>query len=416
MTRRIAIVGAGHAGVQLADSLRDEGFDGDVVLVSEEHVLPYQRPPLTKELLHSPAPADLLPLRAESFYDSRRLDLRLGQRAVSIDRKARRLLLDDASTLQYDQLVLATGARARQHPAMRSSLLPVQTIRTAGDARRFGRELETAGSLAIVGAGFIGLEVAAAARARGVEVTIVTSKLPLSRMATTPLSEYLLQAHRARGSVFVFDEAVSTESSAGSAGASIVCASGRRVTADHVLVAIGARPNSELAAAAGLLVSSGIAVDEFSRTSDELIWAIGDVTMRRVPDWRMTREESVQAATHQARCLARTLTGSPTQCTEVPWFWSNQGELRLQIAGVPDPSGSAVVRGDPASGRFSVFNFIDGRLRAVESVSRPSDHTAARRILAAGIRLEPEQAADVQFDLKAYSRVSARGQRDGQLN
>lgn len=408
MIRRIAIVGAGHAGVQLADSLRDEGFDGDVVLVSEEHEQPYQRPPLTKELLHDKAPPELLPLRAENFYSSRGLDLRLGQRAVGIDRGARRLLLDGASTVQYDHLVLATGARAREHPAMRSTLLPVHTIRTAGDAMRFGRELETAGSLAIVGAGFIGLEVAAAARARGVEVIIVTSKPPLSRMATTPLSGFLLEAHRARGSIFVFDEAVSIDPSAGSAGASILCASGQRITADLVLVAIGARPNSELAAAAGLLVSDGIVVDEFSRTSDERVCAIGDVTMRRMQDGRMTREESVQAANHRARCLARTLTGHPTLCTEVPWFWSDQGELRLQIAGIPDPSGSTVVRGDLASGRFSVFNFVDGRLRAVESVSRAGDHMAARRILTAGTRLEPGQAADLQFDLKAYSRESAR--------
>jgi 3-phenylpropionate/trans-cinnamate dioxygenase ferredoxin reductase subunit len=406
MTGRIVVVGAGHAGVQLADSLRDEGFAGEIVLLGDEEHLPYQRPPLTKDYLHDRASAELLPLRGVDFYADRGIELVTGRRVVRIDRQAGLLELDDSSALGFDQLVLATGARCRRHPATNATSGAVHTIRDAHDADRFGADLERARTLAIVGAGFIGLEVAAAARAQGVEVTIITSKSPLSRIASAPLSSFLLEAHSALGSRFVFDEVVSIEDGP-TAGGVVVCATAGRIEADLVLVAVGADANSELATEAGLAVSAGIVVDEYSRTSDPRIWAIGDVAVRRTARDGFVREESVQAATHQAQCLARTLVGHPTHCTEVPWFWSTQGKLRLQIAGLPDPTTQAVLRGDPASGRFSVFGYAAGRLVAVESVNCASDHLSARRILAHGRSLSPAQAADPAFDLKAFSLETA---------
>jgi 3-phenylpropionate/trans-cinnamate dioxygenase ferredoxin reductase subunit len=205
------------------------------------------------------------------------------------------------------------------------------------------------------------------------------------------------------GSRFVFDDVLSIEGNPGRPGGAVICALAGRLEADLVLVAVGAQANSELASEAGLSVSDGILVDEYSRTSDERIWAIGDVAARHTSHAGLVREESVQAATHQAQCLALTLTGQPTFCTEVPWFWSTQGKLRLQIAGLPDPSARAVLRGDPAGGRFSVLTYDAERLVAVESINSPSDHLSARRILSDGRALSPAQAADPAFDLKAFS-------------
>jgi 3-phenylpropionate/trans-cinnamate dioxygenase ferredoxin reductase component len=407
MTSVIAIVGAGHAGVQLADSLRDEGYAGEIVLVGAERELPYQRPPLTKDFLRGGAThAELLPLRAGEFYGERGIGLRLGRRAQRIDRERRRLVLEDGESVAYDQLVLATGARSRPFPAAAGDAR-VHTIRDAEDATRFGGALDRADSLAIVGAGFIGLEVAAAARGRDIDVTVVTSGPPLSRLATPALSAFLLDAHAARGVRFVVDDVTAIDTSR-ERGGSVATRSGEAITADVVLVAIGALANLELARDAGLVTSSGVDVDAYGRTSDERIWAIGDVATRTGLSGEPLRDESVQAATHQARCLARTLMGRPTQCTEVPWFWSNQGDIRLQIAGTPHRSAESVVRGEPGRGRFSVFSFVAGRLVAVESVNAPADHLAARRILAADADLTPGQAGDPAFDLKSFSFDVAR--------
>jgi 3-phenylpropionate/trans-cinnamate dioxygenase ferredoxin reductase subunit len=404
MTSTVVIVGAGHAGVQLAESLREEGFAGRIIVVGEEIEQPYQRPPLTKDLLAvSAEDADLLPLRGEQVYAALDVDLRLGRRAVRVDRRVRQLVLDDDSVLGYDHLVLATGARCRSHPAAPCGGTSVYAIRNAEDALRFGRDLGTAKALAVIGAGFVGLEVAAAARSKGVEVTIVSTKPPLSRVASEPLSTFLFEAHRERGSRFVLDHVVSIGTPGRATRTALVTGSGEQIAADMILVAIGAIPNAELARAAGLTVSDGITVNAHSRTSDERVWAIGDVARRPDTAGSRSRDESVQAATHQARCLARTLTGRPTVCTEIPWFWSNQADIRIQIAGRPFATAETVIRRGRIPGRFSVFSYTGKRLVAVESVNSPADHLAARRLLKAGANVEPEQAADQSFDLKSFS-------------
>lgn len=405
MTSRIVVIGAGHAGVQLVDSLREEGYDGEIVLLGDERTRPYQRPPLTKEYLLDPASAVPLPLRSENFFAAQNVDLHLGVRAERIDRQRRLVMLGGGDQLAYDQLVLATGARARSHPRFNSAA--VHTIRDVEDATRFTKTLSSGASLAVIGAGFIGLEVAAAARAHGVDVTIVTSRPPLSRMASAGLSRFLLEKHTANGCDFVFESVSSVERSIDRQGETLICASGRRITADVTLVAIGALPNAELATAAGLDTNDGVLVDAFLRTSDERVWAIGDVARPCTGVGVPIRQESVQAATHQARCLAATLLGRPTTPSEVPWFWSNQGTIRIQIAGQPDPKAESVVRGDPSTERFSVFRFSDGRLQCVESVNHGADHVSARRLLASGVSLSQEQAADLDFDLKSHSRLTS---------
>jgi 3-phenylpropionate/trans-cinnamate dioxygenase ferredoxin reductase component len=409
----VVILGAGHAGVQLADSLRREHYAGPITLIGEEQEDPYQRPPLTKDYLRDDGATEHLLLRAPSFYTSRDVDLRLGCRAVRIDRERRRVLLDDESVVHYDQLVLATGSSSRRYAGVEPDDPVIYMVHRARDAERFGGALSSAASLAIVGAGFIGLEVAAAARARNVEVTILTLTPPASRVATPELSRFLQEAHSARGSRFIVDEVTEighTPADTGTdpAGGVVSTASHGHITAQLVLVATGVVPNVELATAAGLTVSDGVEVDAFSRTSDECIWAIGDIAARPGPRGDRVRYESVHAASHQAQCLALTLTGRPTAPWEVPWFWSNQGDIRLQIAGTPCPEAETVVRGRPEGGRFSVFCFDGGRLVAVESVNAPGDHLAARRILTDGSRLDPAQLADPTFDLKEFSRGVAR--------
>ncbi|ALU73453.1 pyridine nucleotide-disulfide oxidoreductase (plasmid) [Rhodococcus erythropolis R138] len=405
----VVIVGAGHAGVQLAESLRHRGFGNPITLIGEEADEPYERPPLTKQFLNGST--ELTPLRGNDFYRNRSIDLRLGRRVVNIVRSQNKVVLDDGEFIEYQNLVLATGARSRpfQGTIDASAASVVHTIRTAADAQTFTSQLDSARSLVIVGAGFIGLEVAAAARKRGISVSIVAAGRPLSRIASPTLSDFLLAAHRGQDSRFRFDRVSSIMAVVGSQ-TQVSLLSGDRLYGDLVLIAIGSIPNVELAASAGLAVSNGVEVDEYGMTSDENIWAIGDVASRSNGSGGRTREESIQAAGEQARCLAATLTGIPTICTEVPWFWSNQGALRLQIAGIASSQSSTVVRGDIEQGRFSVFAFDGDALRAVESVNSPKDHISSRRILARGVDLLPQQAADLSFDLKAHSHSTATGQ------
>lgn len=397
---RIVIIGAGHAGVQLADSLREEGHDGEILLISDELDFPYQRPPLTKEFLSVPEGAQALPHRARDFFVTRNIELRLGARVSEILPEVSTIIFNDRSRLTYDHLVIATGSRPRRHPLVPEAT--AHSIRTITESRRFGAQLKQASSLLILGSGFIALEVASAARLHGVAVTIASPRLPIARIASAPISEHLLDVHQNRGCEFIFGTLTEYVPRAKSGGVAAI--GDREVAADIVLVGIGGVPNVELGKAAGLQVCCGLTVDEWLRTSEENIWAIGDVAERHGVDGTCHREESVQAATHQARCLAQTLTGTPTRPTEVPWFWSNQGDLRLQIAGSKNVQARSVVRGSPASGKFSVFNFVEGRLCDVESINSPADHLAARRLLASGAPLTPNQASDLQFDLKSYSK------------
>lgn len=407
---RIVIVGAGHAGVQLADSLRELGFSGDITLIGNESRTPYQRPPLTKEFLTAPTPdAGMQLLRAGSFFEANAIDLRLGREVISIDRFARRVVLDNGDVVRFDHLVLATGARSRPHAVVPPRLPRVHSIHRQSDAARFRAELDSSETLTIIGSGFIGMEVAAAARKMGIDVTVVSSKPPLSRMATPQLSEFLLEHHRDRGIRFIFDNAGSMATSRDGRNVVVTTIGGNRVASNLVLVAVGAVPNQELADTAELRTGVGILVDDYAMTSDRHIWAIGDCATRLCRTYGVVaRAESVQAATHQAKCLARTLVGQPTQCSEVPWFWSNQDDLRIQIVGTPNALAHNVIRGDRASARFSVFSYEDGDLVGVESVNSPAHHLAARRILATGAPLSPDMAVDETFNLKAYSTKSER--------
>jgi 3-phenylpropionate/trans-cinnamate dioxygenase ferredoxin reductase subunit len=408
----IVVVGAGHAGVQLVDSLRAGGYSGPLTLLSREAERPYQRPPLSKDFVAGGPNAEPLRLRGASFFDDADIDARWGVSAAHIDRGARRVRTTKGEWLPYRHLVLATGADARQLGIPRENLDGVCRLRTLDDARTACAALEQARHVVVVGAGFIGLEFAAAARAKGIDVTVVSpTARPLRRSVSPTVSAYLGERHELDGVRFELgDGAAELRASSADAGrvAEVVTASGRTLPADLVVVGVGAAPASGLAADAGLALDDdgGIVVDGSLRTSDPAIFAIGDcASFPSLHVGRRVRLESVQNATDHARHVASVLLGQDSgPYAELPWFWSHQGQVKLQIAGLPKAVVQTVLRGVPESGRFSVFAFDDGELVSVESVNSPGDHLAARRLLAVGRALSPDEAADPAFDLKAYSR------------
>ncbi|GAA5161380.1 MULTISPECIES: NAD(P)/FAD-dependent oxidoreductase [Amycolatopsis] len=398
----IVVVGGGQAGLQAADALRAGGYGGELVVVGEEPDPPYQRPPLSKDYLV--AEADPLPLRGAAFFEG--ITYAGGARVLAVDRDRREVELDDGRRIGYSALVLATGAVNRTLPG--ADLAGVHGLRTLADARALRAELADARSVVVAGAGFIGLEFAAAARARGLAVTVLeAAERPLARAVSPVMSDFLAGAHRSAGVELRLGEGVSALEGSGGRVRAVVGTSGAVLPADVVLVGVGVRPRTELAEAAGLAVDDGVVVDEYLRSADPAVYAIGDCA--RFPCHHAgvpARLESVQNAADQGRHVAKVLLGTPEPYRELPWFWSHQGPVRLQIAGLAQAADTAVVSGDVASGRFSVLRFREERLVAVESVNRPADHLAARRLLAAGGSLSPADAAAPSFSLKEFE---ARG-------
>lgn len=401
----VVVVGAGQAGFQTAVSLREEGYQGRLVLLGDEPGLPYQRPPLSKAYLTGEADAGLVRLRPEQFYAGHRIELRTAEPAAAIDRAGRTVVLASGERLSYDHLVLATGAHNRSLPVLGSELDGVFQLRSLPEAEALRQRLAGARRLVVVGAGFIGLEVAAVAARHGLEVTVIEAAArAMARAVSTPVSDAFQAAHERLGTRFVLGAAVVEIMGAGRQVTGVATADGRHFPADLVLVGIGVLPNTDLAAEAGLAIANGIVVNALLLTGDPAISAIGDCAAFpcRHAGGASTRLESVQNAVDQARCVAARLVGRATPYTSLPWFWSEQGPLKLQIAGLAAPQDRAVLRGDPAQGGFSVFRFREAELAAVESVNRPLDHILARKLLAGGGGLTPEQAADPGFDLKRH--------------
>jgi 3-phenylpropionate/trans-cinnamate dioxygenase ferredoxin reductase component len=401
---RVVVVGASHAGFQLAASLRQHGFAGAITLIGDEPVLPYQRPPLSKDYLDGKIGLDLLLMRPEAFYRDHRIDFLPGARVAAIERAERRVRLETGEHLGYDHLVLATGARNRVPPLPGVELDGVCYLRTLAETEALQMRLTVADNIVVIGAGFIGLEFAAVARAHGKHVHIVELvDRVMARVVSVPTSHFFAAVHRATGVEFSFGAAA--QRIAGHSGRldHVELAGGERPAADLVLISVGVVPNIELAAAAGLEVANGIVVDEQLLTADPAISAIGDCAAFPCTHaaGRPTRLEAVQNAADHARCVADRLVGKPHAYNALPWFWSEQGPLRLQIAGLTTGHDRHVLRGDPESGQFSVFCYRDAQLLGIESTNRPADHAIARRLLSAGREVTPEQAADDSFDLRA---------------
>src|SRR5450631_1146890 len=392
----VLIVGAGHAGFQLAASLRQHGFGERIGLINDEAHLPYQRPPLSKAYLKGGGGADSLMFRPDKFYRDQNIEL-IADRAVSIDRGARRLLLASGASLDYGHLALATGARNRLLDIPNANLSDVRYLRTLDESEALRQRIASGQRVVVVGAGFIGLEFAATARAKGLEVDVIElGARVMARAVTAGISDYCQERHTAAGiRIHLGVQAARIES-----GGSL--SDGRHVPADLVVVGVGVLPNVELAAEAGLPVAAGIIVDEQLLRSQPNISAIGDCALFSSPRFGGSlRLESVQNATDHARCVAARLTGDAKTYDGQPWFWSDQGEDKLQIAGLTTGYDRVVVRGDRGQRSFSAFCFKAGQLVGVESINRGSDHVFGRKILGMNRSIEPDQAADMSFDLKA---------------
>lgn len=398
----VVIIGAGHAGFQLAMSLRQHGFAERIVLVNDEGHLPYQRPPLSKAYLKGTGGPDSLMFRPEKFYHDQKVDL-ISDRAVLIDRVARKVVLASGASLNYGHLVLATGARNRLLDIPNANLDGVRYLRTLDESQALRDCIAPGQRVVVIGAGFIGLEFAATARAKGLEVDVIElATRVMARAVTVEISEYFQARHTATGIRIHLGVQVTGIESDGSKVTGVSLSDGRHLKADLIVVGVGVLPNVELAAEAGLPVAAGIIVDEHLLTADPNISAVGDCALYASPRFGGSlRLESVQNATDHARCVAARLTGDAKPYDGLPWFWSDQGPDKLQMVGLTTGYDRVVVRGDRAAGAFSAFCYKAGQLVGIESVNRAGDHMFGRRLLAAHGSITPEQAADAGFDLKS---------------
>lgn len=398
----VVIVGAGQAGFQVAASLRSKKFSGEIVILGEEPVLPYQRPPLSKGYVKGEIKDDALLLRPESFYAVNNIAVRLDCRVTALDRGARAVLADGAC-IAYDVLVLATGGRVRTLPVPGADLAGVAYVRTLADAVALKPRVEAAANVVVIGGGFIGLECAAVARSLGCNVVVLEAMDRLMARVVSPvLSDYYRDLHRGRG-VDVRLGASVTEL-VGDAGCvtGVRCGGGAIVPADLVIVGIGIVTNDDLAKAAGLACDRGVVVDAFLRTVDPDIYAIGDcAAFPHSMAEGLLRLESVQNAIDQGKAVADAIMGDARPYAAVPWFWSDQYEVKLRIVGLTQRYDDTVTLGDVAAGRFSVLYFRGGALTGIDSVNMPSDHVAGRKLFGAGKMVTPEAARVPGFSLRA---------------
>ena len=403
MAERIVIVGAGQAAAQAVEVLRRKGFAGSIAVVGDEPFLPYQRPPLSKKYFAGTLERDRLPIRHQSFYDEHRVDLRLGRRAVAIDRAARLVALDDGATLPYDALLLATGSTPRRIAGPGAGLAGLHYLRTIADTDRLREAARPGAHAVVVGGGYIGLEVAATCRELGVEVTVLEmADRVMNRVVCETVSRYYENEHRRHGVNLVLGARM--EAFVGDAHgqvAAVRCADGREHRADFAVIGIGVLAQDALARAAGLACNNGIVVDEYCRSSDPAIWAIGDCTNH--PSLRYgcrVRLESVDNAFEQAGTAALSILGSPVPHDKVPWFWSDQYHHKLLIVGLSQGHDQVVLRGDPATHSFSCAYMRGGELIAIDTVNSAKDQMAARKLVAARVRPEVSRLADPAVPLK----------------
>ena len=395
----VVIVGGGHAAGQGAASLRQAGYEGEILVLGEEPHLPYQRPPLSKQYLAGEYGLEKVHLRPAKFYESKNIALR-NARVEEIDAQAQRMVCADGETFSYDKLLLATGARPRRLATAGGDLPGVHYLRTIADVDAIKETFQAGRRVAIVGGGYIGLEVAAVAVQAGLTATVLEMEQRiLQRVATAPMSAFYHDLHTSNG--VAIHTGTKVESFTGNGKLEgVKCANGTFVEADLAIVGVGIEPNVELAQAAGLPCDDGILVDEHARTEDANIFAAGDCTNH--PNrllGRRLRLESVPNAMEQSRVAAANIAGNPTSYASMPWFWSDQYDLKLQMVGYPTEQHQRIVRGDPASQRFASFYFNGDTLVAADAVNSPREFMAARQLMGRQIAA-PESLGDAAVDLK----------------
>ena len=398
---KVLIIGAGHAGGSVAAFLRQYGHEGPIVLAGEEDAPPYQRPPLSKAWLKGEADLEALLLRPLSFYAEQNIDFRPSTVAVSVDAEAKTVAFHDGLSETYDLLVLATGSTARKLPVPGGDHPELLELRTLKDAERLKAVLGPGRRLAVVGGGYVGLEAAASARALGAEAVVI-ERAPrvLARVASETLSTFFTAQHRARGVEIVTGAEVTAVAKDG-----VTLADGSVVRADAVLIGVGAMASDGLARSAGLRCDDGVVVDDQARTSDPAVFAVGDMTRRPIPVHGGVhhRLESVPNALEQAKQAAAAIVGRPGPAPEVPWFWSDQYEFKLQIAGLPFDADRQVVRGDPTTGGFAVFHLNGDRIVCVEAVNAAPEFMAGKQLIGKGTPVDATKLADRAVSMKALA-------------
>ncbi len=406
-TETVVIVGGGQAGAQSAVSLRQEGFTGRIVLIGDEPVLPYQRPPLSKTYLAGELAKERLFIKPAAFYDKVNIEHMLGQAVNAIDSSRQQISLKGGQNLSYDHLILATGGRVRPLSCPGASHSGVHYLRTLADVEAMQGKFTAGARLVVIGGGYVGLETAAVAVKHGLKVTLLVARpTPLGRVTSPEVGKFFEDVHREAGVTLCCNtevKAIEDDVDNGRALA-VVTDSGYRVLADMVVVGIGLLPNVELAAAAGIACDDGIVVDEYGRTSIDNIYAAGDCANHPNPIYqRRMRLESVQNAVDQSKAVAATICGKDKPYAQVPWFWSDQYDLKLQTAGINSGYDQAVVRGDIASRSFAVFYLRKGCLLAVDAINRPAEFVVARNILSKGLSVSAERLQDESIPAKALA-------------
>lgn len=385
--QKIVIIGAGHAGVQVASSLRSEGFEGSIQLVAKEKDFPYQKPPLSKDFLKGKIATSNLAFRSVDFYKKNNIELNLGLEIQKLDIENQQAVTQNGDSFPFDQLVLATGANNRILKIEGNHLDGIHYLRTLSDAQAIKEKLEWVQKVVIVGGGFIGLELAAAAVAQGKEVSVIEAQDRLMARVLPPvITDIFQKEHEANGVKFHFSAFAHSFAEKNGKVGGVHLKNGKFIEADLVLVGIGVIPNSNLAALAGLDNSNGIVVNEYMQTSHSNIFAIGDCANHfNAFAQKRIRLESVQNAVDQAKTVAKFICGKPQSYRAVPWFWTNQYQLKLQMAGFNTDFDEYVVRGDLDKKKFSIFYYKNQKLVGADSLNKPSDHLGARKLIQAGI-------------------------------
>lgn len=406
---KVVIIGGGQAAAQAVVSLRQGGYAGALTIVCDEHAPPYQRPPLSKAFLKGEMPEERLYFKPAVWYEDNKVELMLGVRALKVDRSARQVHLEHGGVLDYDALIFATGSRPRPLPIPGAELDGVHELRSLSDVERLAPKMMAGKHLVIIGAGYIGLEAAAVARQLDLDVTVLEMAPRVLARVTSPLmSEFYEGEHRAQGVDIRCGAQLAALSGENGAVTAAQLADGGKIEADLVLVGIGILPNEELAAEAGIACESGILVDRDARTNDPRIFAAGDCARRPLVHYgRISRLESVHNAIEQGKLAAAAILGKPRPPEDTPWFWSDQYDLKLQIAGISEGYDELVLRGLPEERKFAAFYLKQGKLIAVDAVNSPPEFLASKKLIAAGAMVAPERLSDMSISMKEIAAAAA---------
>ncbi len=400
----MVMIGAGQAASQLAASLRQEGYQGAITVIGDEAFPPYQRPPLSKKFLSGEMEEERLYIRPPEFYAQANATLILNARAEKVDLEAKTVTLGDGAVVPYETLAFTTGSRVRKLTVPGADLAGIFYLRGIADVKAIQPHFQAGKRLVVVGGGYIGLETAAVAAKRGLKVTVVEAlERCLQRVTSKQISDFFEGVHRAAGVEILTRTGVHGFERA-SDGALLVKTANGEIAADLVIAGIGILPEQEVAQAAGLVCDNGIVVDEYARASDPNVYAIGDCANHPNPLLgRRLRLESVQNAIDQAKAAALAIVGRPKIYAEVPWFWSDQYDLKLQIAGISAPGDDIVVRGDPETRKFAVFYIRDGHVAAVDAVNAVPEYMIGRQLIAQKKPVDAESLADLAVPMKSFT-------------